>query len=213
MKQLIFWLFWPKPENNVLIDAEQIALILANLLPIAGIFFLKWDSFPILLLYCIEGAISIIIEFIFSTRKDTTGMPLMASIGGFLMAFMIFVVFQIAILVVVFTASDRDQVWQPIRNCYFAIITVVTLAIQSFTLIINSKKRINKNQGRNILKPILFLYYPFIKQALLFLAIVIVVLTGSYKLSLTLLVLFKVFLETRSYLRMKTGKAISPFMR
>jgi hypothetical protein len=200
MKRFIFWLFWPKPENNILIEAEHIALILGNLLPILGVLFLKWEAFPILLLYGIESAISIIFEFILSTKKDTAGMPLMASIGGFLIAFMIFVIFQIAILVVVLTASDRDQVWQSIRNYYFGIIAVVLLATQLFSFMKNPKKSINKNRRQNIFKPALFLYFPFLKQALLLIAAVIVVLTGSYKISLVLLILFKTFLETRSYL-------------
>lgn len=57
------WFIWPKAESGLPHKLEITASLVSNLLPMAGVIFMSWNVFPILLFYCIESLIVLSLKY------------------------------------------------------------------------------------------------------------------------------------------------------
>lgn len=199
MKRFLSWLFWPKPKITKISEIEYIALILINFLPIFGVLFFQWEVFPILLVYSIETMIGTFFGLMKYVRIESSTMPRTSSVAGYIIYSIVFIIFQVASLTVVLSISDKEQTWQSILNVYWGI-SVVIFVINQIIFQNNKYKRDEKQRLDERKIEILYLVN-FFKPILLITLSIIIVNTGSYTLSMVLMVLFKTFIEIRSYLR------------
>jgi hypothetical protein len=203
MKRFLNWLFWPKPKINGLFDIENIVLIIINLLPILGVLLFNWNVFPILLIYCVEA----VIGFIFELSRQPDVMQT-AQAPKFLtcMFLAIFILLGLIIpLAVIFFTSNEKQTSQSIQSYSFWIAILLFSGNQIISQIKNSKKIRKYKMISQKSNQSLFILKPF----LIVIIAMIIALSGTYTLSMIALILFKTFLDMRSYFRKQTITVIS----
>jgi hypothetical protein len=203
MKRIYAWLFWPKAKNTQLSRPAAIAMILSNLLPIFGVLFFDWRSFPILLLYCIESMIGISFDTISALKKEFgPSLPGSIRFSSFFIFGIAMLIFQITLIMIVVYAANQEQSFDSLRNVYFIINIVILVTHQSISRIriTNIQKKLryhydqkNKNHSSED--------YFMPKQLLLIAVAGAVVLTRTYAALLISLILIKTFLDIRFYLR------------
>jgi hypothetical protein len=199
MKRFLSWLFWPKPKITKISEIEYLTLILINLLPIFGVLFFQWQVFPILLVYSIESMIGTLFGLMKYVRTQTSTLPKTASVVGYIGFSIVFTLFQVASLTVVLSITDQEQAWQSILNIYWGISVVIFIVNQIIFQI--KKYQREKYQRLDQRRIEILLLVNYLSPFFLVILSIIIVKTGSYTLSMILLVLFKSFIEVRSYLR------------
>jgi hypothetical protein len=197
LKRFIAWLFWPKAQISSLSETEHIVSILINILPILGVLFFEWDVFPILLLYCIESIIGIIFEYLKSNRENPDLPPGSPAFMANFLYLSLFIIGMIVPLTVIFLASNEELTLQSISNVFFLISVASFIGNQLIIQITNNKRikkgtyKLHKHENQGYL----------LKLALLVPIAMVIALTGAYTISLISLIILKVFLEMRSFLR------------
>jgi hypothetical protein len=206
-------LSWVKPKPSELLTLSTILLVIANLVPLYGLFTLNWQVFPILLIFWLEN----VIVGIFNVLKMVIASP--TNPGSWLAKVFIipFFCFHYGIFTLVhgvfvfgffggyFTSGasfpDEGSLFQAINDFQlgWAILALFLSHAVSFTVNYVGKGEYKKASLQGLMGQ------PYSRVVLLHLTIIIggflVMALGSPLFALLILVLLKIFIDIQSHIR------------
>jgi hypothetical protein len=204
---------WLRPESSAFLKLSVLFLIVANLVPLYGVFFLKWQVFPILLLFWTEN----VIVGIFNVFKMLAASPASAT-SWLAKVFMIpFFCFHYGMFTFVhgifvfglfggfFTAGasfpDEQSLLQAIADSQlgWAILALFLSHAVSFFMNYIGKKEYERAGVQELMAQ------PYSRVVVLHVTILaggfVVMALGSPAFALLLLILLKTFIDVQAHLR------------
>lgn len=196
MKTLLASLLWPNARINVSAGVEIAGSILGNLLPIVGILFFNWDAFPVLLFYCVESVILLLLKSAGAILSKHQNKTETVSMLFFVLVFLALAIVIPLTVVLGYAISGLNDVVDSIANISF----VTSVFLLAMGLIIPGIGRIKSE--KQVVKSIDdFLYFLFFR-GLLIVAVAFFTVLNSYHPSWLIgMSLVKTFLDIRSIMR------------
>jgi hypothetical protein len=171
--------------------AALFSLVVANLLPLYGVWFLNWNVFSIILLYWLESAI--IGGFTLLKIKKTRGDEKLFYIPFFMVHFGLFMFVHLIFLLVFFFSRDVSA-----GGLFLTFLSLCFSHYVSYQLNFIQKKEYEKlSAGTLFVRP-----YPriIVMHLTVILGGFLVLSTGGARWALTLMVLFKIVADVASHL-------------
>ena len=179
----------------------MLALILSNLLPIVGILFLDWKTFPIFLFYCIEVGIGACFSLIELYRTDYS-----AKIFKIMMIFIVipFWILVPMIFIFAFAITRVDNAVQTVNNFYFIASTVIMIVTTIFAGLKGSYRHVTQDTGFTFWNQFLeniHMFSTLIKILVVLVLTFMMVYNKIYTSVLVALALVKTFFDLRAFLK------------
>ncbi len=204
---------WLKPKPTELLTPTVILLIIANLIPLYGVFFLDWQVFPILFLFWMEnvvvGVFNVFKMLLASPAKPISWLTKVFMIPFFCFHYGMFTLVHGIFVFIVFGGylelgadfPEKNVVFQAIRDFQigWAFLALLLSHFVSFAMNYIGKgeyKQANLNElmaqpyGRVVLLHLTILFGGFLVMEL-----------GSPVFALLLLIFLKTFIDIQAHLR------------